>query len=177
MLNEIITNFFISLLILVALVVMLTIFYYLSDWMENGEYNQERKKHIKYLGKGYYKVINYLYMHRMTFSRKWSRLSEMIEAYEESPEDYYIFMLKYEYAFTLIKNMLEEAEERDVQDDKRLEEKVQELIDTIDVEFTEVQDRKNGIIERDRTVDVTAINNQIEEEIKYIEEIRKMRRK
>lgn len=142
----------------------------------DGEYPWE-KEHKKLIGKEYFEVIKELYDRRGSFPIQWGILREMLKEYEKNPKEYYLYMLKYEYAFTLIKNMLDEAKDMGVEKDDRLIGKVEDLLNVMKPDYIEVRHRIMQEGERNATTGVTAINKQIDEEIKFIEEIRKMRGK
>lgn len=175
------------LIILFVIILMIIAMYQVSltyflctenSFYERFQNRRIKKYHQTLLGKKYYKDIYKLRTICIHVnSESYYRLCNMVERFEQRPESYRIVLLKHEYAITLIKNMIEEAYDNDVNNDTDFNNKIEELIDYIHVDIQRVYDKeahKEALLEK---ATVKGINEQIEAEIEMLEQLRALNKK
>lgn len=129
---------------------------------------KERKKQRKYLGKEYTKLLGELSFYKFVFKDY-----SIIEECKRDIENYYVLLLKYEYMFTLVKNMCDEADKGGVLYDKRFRGKVDELFQEFEKDYKEIRGKLKEKKERETELEVKVINKQLDEELVMLKDLRK----
>lgn len=170
-------------LITVVLIILWTIFAVgiigcAIDW-EELKYKRTVNKE---LGKGYVKVLQELKVYRgvsheysKELRRNMRRIVKIINLYEENPKEYAIYMHKYMYAISLIKVMLDEAENMCVLGEVEFNEDLSRLIAEVEGDFEEKERLMKSEDETRKKMEMMVLRGQMEEEVEMLREIKKLR--